>query len=435
MSTSTDRHGAPTSGTTAARSAPDGAAAEPSGPPEAHPLLARLDSPLSTYYLLIGSIGALLGIGLIMVLSASSVSSLQENNSLFTVGVNQAKFAAIGLVGAVVVSRLPVRTWQRVGLGVIGAAIIMQLLVFVPGLGVTVNGNRNWLRLIPGLQLQPSEFGKLGIILYGASVLTVKRRLLGDWKHAVIPVVPAAGVVIALVLAGGDLGTTFVLIGILFSILWTSGISARLFGFAAAGGVLLVVIMARVSQNRVARITSWLSCDTTSADPLCWQAKNGAFALADGGLLGQGPGASREKWGWLPEQHNDFIFAIIGEELGLIGTLTILLLIGLITFACYRVILQTDDRFVRLATAGVMGWIVVQSVVNIGAVLGLLPVIGVPLPLVSAGGSALITTLLGLGMVISFARSEPACARALAGRPRVLARSLSVMSPLRKRTR
>ena len=370
-----------------------------------------------------------------MVLSASSVSSLQENNSLFTVGVNQAKFAAIGLVGAVVVSRLPVRTWQRVGLGVIGAAIILQLLVFVPGLGVTVNGNRNWLRLIPGLQLQPSEFGKLGIILYGASVLTVKRRLLGDWKHAVIPVVPAAGVVIALVLAGGDLGTTFVLIGILFSILWTSGISARLFGFAAAGGVLLVVIMARVSQNRVARITSWLSCDTTSADPLCWQAKNGAFALADGGLLGQGPGASREKWGWLPEQHNDFIFAIIGEELGLIGTLTILLLIGLITFACYRVILQTDDRFVRLATAGVMGWIVVQSVVNIGAVLGLLPVIGVPLPLVSAGGSALITTLLGLGMVISFARSEPACARALAGRPRVLARSLSVMSPLRKRTR
>jgi len=437
VSTSTDRHGAPTS-ETGARSAPGGdhtGTREPSGPPEAHPLLARLDSPLSTYYLLIGSIGALLGIGLIMVLSASSVSSLQENNSLFTVGVNQAKFAAIGLVGAVVVSRLPVRTWQRVGLGVIGAAIIMQLLVFVPGLGVTVNGNRNWLRLIPGLQLQPSEFGKLGIILYGASVLTVKRRLLGDWKHAVIPVVPAAGVVIALVLAGGDLGTTFVLIGILFSILWTSGISARLFGFAAAGGVLLVVIMARVSQNRVARITSWLSCDTTSADPLCWQAKNGAFALADGGLLGQGPGASREKWGWLPEQHNDFIFAIIGEELGLIGTLTILLLIGLITFACYRVILQTDDRFVRLATAGVMGWIVVQSVVNIGAVLGLLPVIGVPLPLVSAGGSALITTLLGLGMVISFARSEPACARALAGRPRVLARSLSVMSPLRKRTR
>ena len=181
-----------------------------------------------------------------MVLSASSVSSLQENNSLFTVGVNQAKFAAIGLVGAVVVSRLPVRTWQRVGLGVIGAAIIMQLLVFVPGLGVTVNGNRNWLRLIPGLQLQPSEFGKLGIILYGASVLTVKRRLLGDWKHAVIPVVPAAGVVIALVLAGGDLGTTFVLIGILFSILWTSGISARLFGFAAAGGVLLVVILSLI---------------------------------------------------------------------------------------------------------------------------------------------------------------------------------------------
>ncbi|QQS00989.1 MAG: cell division protein FtsW [Austwickia sp.] len=431
VTTSTDRREGALAGATAAP-APD---ADQAGgrPPEPHPLLARLDSPLSTYYLLVGSISALLGIGLIMVLSASSVSSLRDNNSMFTVGLNQAKFAAIGVVGAVVVSRLPVRTWQRLGVGVIAGAIVMQLLVFT-SLGHEVLGNRNWLRF-GGFSVQPSEFGKLGIILYGAHILTVKRRLLGDWRHAVIPLVPAAGLVIALVLAGGDLGTTIVLIGILFSILWTSGLSARLFGFAAAGGAVLVLIMARASQNRMARITSWLSCDTNSDDALCWQSKNGAFALADGGLLGQGPGASREKWGWLPEQHNDFIFAIIGEELGLVGTLTILLLIGLITYACYRVILQTDDRFVRIATAGVMGWIVVQSVVNIGAVLGLLPVIGVPLPLVSAGGSALITTLLGLGMVISFARSEPACARALAGRPRVLARSLSVMSPLRKRTR
>lgn len=430
MTTSTDRRAG--TGATAAQYAA-GEADAGGRPPEPHPLLARLDSPLSTYYLLVGSIGALLGIGVIMVLSASSVSSLETYDSLFTVGLNQAKYAALGIIGAVVASRLSVRTWQRLALGMIVAAVVLQLLIFVPGLGVRVNGNLNWLRLIPGLQLQPSEFGKLGIILYGASVLTIKRRLLGDWRHAVIPVVPAAGIVIALVLAGGDLGTTIVLVGILFAILWTSGISARLLGFAAAGGALLMVVMARVSANRMARITSWLGCSTESEDPLCWQAKRGAFALADGGLLGQGPGASREKWGWLPEQHNDFIFAVIGEELGLLGTLTVLLLISLITYACYRVILTTDDRFVRIATAGVMGWIVVQSVVNIGAVLGLLPVIGVPLPLVSAGGSALITTLLGLGMVISFARSEPACARALAGRPRVLARSLSVMSPLRKR--
>lgn len=404
-------------------------------PPEPHPLLARLDSPLSTYYLLLGSIGALLGIGLIMVLSASSVSSLEANDSLFTIGFNQAKYAAIGVVGAVVASRLPVRTWQRLGLGALVAAVILQILLFVPGMGVRVNGNLNWVRLVPGVQLQPSEIGKLGILLYGATVLTVKRRLLGDWKHVVVPLIPAAGLFIALVLIGGDLGTTIVLIGILFAVLWTSGISSRLFGFAAAGGLVLVLLMAAFSANRMARITGWLNCGSDPGQAMCWQARNGAYALADGGLLGQSLGASREKWGWLPEQHNDFIFAVIGEELGLVGTLTILLLISLITFACYRVILQTDDRFVRLATAGVLGWIVVQSIVNIGAVLGLLPVIGVPLPLVSQGGSALITTLLGLGMVISFARSEPACARALSERPRVMARSLSVMSPVRKGNR
>ncbi len=407
------------------------------GPPEPHPLLARLDSPLATYYLLLGAIGALLGIGLIMVLSASSVTSYQKSGSLFGTGLNQAKFAVLGVIVAVIASRMPTSLWRRLATPSLILALMLQLLVFTP-LGLSDKGNRNWLALGSTLTLQPSEFGKLAIILYGAHILAVKRRLLGDWRHAVVPVVVPAGLgIIGLVMLGNDLGTCMVLIGILFSVLWTSGISAKLFGVSAVIGGLGVLVLTLTSSNRMSRIASMRGCgdDPSAHGGLCWQSVHGQWALAQGGLGGVGLGQSREKWGWLPEQHNDYIFAIIGEELGIWGTFTILLLVAMITFACYRVILHTDDMFVRMATAGVMGWFVVQSVVNIGAVVGLLPVIGVPLPLVSAGGSALVTTLLGLGMVVSFARSEPACRRALAERPRVLARSLSIMSPTRKRSR
>lgn len=410
-------------------------------PPEPHPLLARLDSPLTTYYLLLAVTGAMLLIGLVMVLSATSVMSYAATGNSFGMWLNQAKFAVIGLVGGLIASRLTVDRWRRLALPTLGVATLLQLLVFVPGLGVLVNGNTNWLRL-GGIQVQPSEFGKLALVLFGAMILTQKRRLLGDWRHAVVPyVVPAAAVLIALVLRGGDLGTTFVLLGIVAAILWTSGISARMLGAAAAGGAILVAIMAAMSSNRRARISGWLSCSSESTTPdgrirdVCWQTAHGQFALADGGLGGRGLGASLEKWGWLPERHNDFIFAVIGEELGIGGTLTILLLVALLAFACYRVIWASDDMFVRLATAGVMGWVVVQSIVNIGAVIGLLPVIGVPLPLVSAGGSALITTLVGLGMVVSFARNEPACRRALAERPSILARPTAAWATRRKAPR
>lgn len=396
----------------------------------------RVENPLSTYYLLICSVGILLGIGLVMVLSASSPMSYLENKSLFTVGVKQAKFAMMGLVVAILASRLPTLTWRRVGVPMLLIGVLLLAMMWIPGMGVTVNGNRNWLNIV-GLQIQPSEFGKLGLILYGAHILTVKRPLLHDWRHAVVPVVvPAGAVIIGLVMAGGDLGTTIVIVGIIASMLWTAGISLRLFGAAAVAGAGFLAVMAFTSSNRMRRITVLGNCPTATAhDGACWQAKNGQFALADGGLWGVGLGKSKEKWGWLPERHNDFIFAIIGEELGIVGSFTILLLLCAIALACYRVILHTEDMFVRVATAGVMGWFVVQAVVNIGAVLSLFPVIGVPLPLVSAGGSALVTTLLAFGMVISFARNEPACRKALASRPYVLARSLSVMSPVRKRSR
>ncbi len=408
----------------------DGRPSDATGrPPPPHPLWSRLDSPLSTYYLLIGSAGVLLVIGLVMVLSASFVKAMSQSGDPFAVFTNQVKFAAVGLVFAVIAARVPVRTWKRAAVPLLFVAITLQLLVFTP-LGVNVNGNRNWLKL--GIQLQPSELGKLAIILFGATVLYAKRSLLTDWKHAVVPVVAPAGIMlVGLVLAGHDLGTSLVLLMIMGALLWAAGVCGRVFAFAGAGVAGLVALLVMTSDNRISRVSSFLNCQAGQAD--CWQRDHGQYALADGGLSGLGLGASREKWNWLPEPHNDFIFPIIGEELGLAGSLVVLVLFACLALACYRIVLQSRDMFVRVATAGVMTWILGQAIINIGAAIGSLPIIGVPLPLVSSGGSSLVTVLIGLGMVASFARSEPRCAKALAARPRRLPRSLAAFAPSRPR--
>ena len=398
------------------------------------PLMERLESPVTTYYLLVGATALLVVIGLVMVLSASSVTSYKETHSSYTVFLNQLRFAVIGVVGAVIASRQPVRRWRRVAPILLVAAIFLQGTVFSP-LGVSVLGNRNWIR-VGGMQLQPSEFAKIALILFGATVLSSKRRRLGEFKHAVVPLVfPASVLVIGLVLAGKDLGTGMVLLAIVAGMLFASGVPARMFAFAGGGAVLLSLVMVVTSANRMTRIHSWLSGGCT--DPTagnCWQTVHGQYALADGGWWGVGLGASREKWAWLPEAHNDFIFAIIGEELGLPGTLVVIGLFAVLAIACYRLVLRSDDFFTRVATAGIMVWILAQAVINIGAVIGLLPVIGVPLPLVSSGGSALVTTLFALGMLVSFARNEPGCREALAARPGVVRRSLAVV-PLGRRPR
>jgi cell division protein FtsW len=370
-------------------------------------------------------------IGLVMVLSASSVTSYQATNSSFTVFFNQLRYAVIGVTGALVAARLSLNTWKRLSVPLLVVAICLQSLVFVPGLGVRVNGNRNWIH-IAGQQFQPSELAKIALVLFGAMVLNKKRRNLAKFMHVAVPLVfPAGGLLLALVLGGGDLGTSLVLLAILAGMLFVAGVPARMFFIAGAGSVALMATMALTSANRMGRIHSWLAGCT---DPTkCFQTIHGQYALADGGWWGVGLGASREKWSWLPEAHNDFIFAIIGEELGLPGTLVIIGLFGLLAFACYRLVLRSDDFFVRVATGGVMVWILAQATINIGSVIGLLPVIGVPLPLVSSGGSALMATLFALGMLLSFARNEPGCREALAARPGVVRRSLAVMPTRRGR--
>lgn len=392
------------------------------GPPEPHPFWARLESPLSTYYLLIAMISSLTIIGLVVVLSASYMTSLVAGKPPYSLFARQAVFAAGGGVAAMIASRVPVATWRKFALPVFIIAVVLQLLVFVPGLGVSVGGNRNWVQ-VAGLRLQPSEFGKFALILCCSLALATKRRKLADWKHVVVPaLVPFSAIIIGLVLVGRDLGTALVMIGIVGGIMWAAGVSWKMFAGVGALGALGVAGLVFGSGNRMTRINDWLNCTDVHQ---CWQTRHGQFALADGGILGRGLGQSVEKWLWLPEPHNDFIYAIIGEELGLWGTLLVLALYALLALACYRIVLRSHDQFVRLATTGVMVWILAQAMINVGSVIGLLPVIGVPLPLVSYGGSALMTNLGALGMVIAFARSEPACHQALAARPTMWRRTVT----------
>ncbi|GAA6527058.1 putative lipid II flippase FtsW [Intrasporangium sp. DVR] len=396
------------------------------GPPILH--FGKLESPLTTYYLLLGVTTTLVVFGLIMVFSASSVESLLADEASYTVFAKQLLFAAIGAGVATWASRWPVRWWRRLaGLSLVGA-LVLQAAIFVPGLGVRSGGNLNWLALGP-VQVQPSEFAKLALVLTGGAIFANKGSLVGHWLHAILPyVLPISAIVLALVLAGQDLGTGLVMGVIVTGVLFVAGAPKRLFvlgGLAVVSGVAYLVA---TSSNRMSRISNWLDPECQSdPDSWCGQSVHGMYALADGGWWGVGLGGSKEKWRWLSEAHNDFIFAIIGEELGLPGTLLVLVLFGLLAWACYRLVTRTQDRFVRVASAGVMAWLIGQAIINIGSVIGLLPVVGVPLPLVSAGGSSLVTTLLALGMLLAFARNEPGCRALLEARPGVIKRTLSVL--------
>jgi cell division protein FtsW len=380
-------------------------------------LKTALDRPLTSYYLVLGVSALLLSLGLLMVLSASSVYSLNEYGSSYAVFVRQATWVVIGIPLAWVASRLPLRLVRGLSWPALAASVALVALTYVPGIGVAVNGNQNWISLGGPIQLQPSEFAKLALVLWCADVYARKGRLLTQWRHLLVPMLPACAVVVGLVVGQGDLGTALVLFGIVLGLLWVVGAPLRLFGGTLLALGVLAFGLATTQAERVARLTTFL-------DPIAdyggtgWQASHGFFALATGGLWGSGIGASSQKWGGLPEAHTDYIFAIIGEEFGLFGTLVVLSLFVALAYAGVRIAARTADRFVRYASAGIVVWLLGQAMINIGMVLGLLPVIGIPLPLISYGGSALLPTLVALGLLLSFARKEPGAEAALRARKR-----------------
>ena len=381
-----------------------------------------LDRPLTAYYLLLGASALLLTIGLIMVLSASSVYSYQQNaGDSYAVVKRQLMWVALGLPSAWVASRLSQR-WIR-GLAWPGYFVSVALLLLTAFLGVSRNGNQNWLALGP-IVIQPSEIAKLALILWAAHVYAHKDRRLGSLHQVMMPVVPGLLLATGLVIFGHDLGTALVLFAILLGMLWVVGAPARFFVLCISLVSVAAIFLASTSSERLARITNF-------ADPFKdfhdtgWQPAHGLYALSTGGWFGQGIGASQQKWGDLPEAHTDFIFAVLGEELGLVGTLLVIVLFLTIAYAALRVARETKDPFVRYATFGVVVWLLGQMIINIGMVLALMPVIGIPLPLVSYGGSSLVPTLVALGLVIGFARREPDAARALAQRKRARSVGLS----------
>ena len=374
---------------------------------------AALDRPLTSYYLLLGASALLLTIGLIMVLSASSVYSFQKHDGdSYAVVKRQLVWVALGLPCAWIASRIRLRWVRR--LAYPGYAVSLALLLLTAFIGVQVNGNQNWLA-VRHLQIQPSEIAKLALVLWAAHIYADKERRLDSLHQMVVPVVPGLLLATGLVIAGRDLGTGLVFFTILLGMLWVAGAPAKMFWFSISVLGVVALALVRLEQERVERLTNFVDPFNDYHDS-GWQPAHGLYALSSGGWFGQGIGASQQKWEYLPEAHTDFIFAVLGEELGLVGTLLVVLLFLTIAYAALRVARTTADPFVRYATFGIVVWLLGQMIINVGMVLALLPVIGIPLPLVSYGGSALLPSLVALGLLIGFARREPEAARTLAAR-------------------
>ena len=341
--------------------------------------------------------------GCIMVLSASSVTMISQGQSPFSQVSSQIMFLVLGVIAMAGITRIPVGVYHKkfVVYAMLATALVMQLAVVV--VGVEVNGNRNWLKLGP-VQIQPSEFSKLAIIMWLAWVYSRHGDISRSIWRTLFPSIYGVGALVLLIMLGGDMGTAMVYGFIFVGMMWLAGASRS--SLLKIGGAFAALALVGVlsSANRVARIFGiWGSCTNANCD----QANSGEVALTTGGFLGVGLGQSRQKYNYLAEAHNDYIFAIIGEELGLLGTLAVLLLYVGLVYCAVRIMLRTTDPLVRLATGGIMIWLTSQAIINMGMVSRILPVIGVPLPFVSYGGSSLLSSLFAAGLLLAFARQTP----------------------------
>jgi cell division protein FtsW len=388
--------------------------------PEGRPPLGRfgpawLDGPMTSCHLVLGSAGLLLAIGLVMVFSASAMEAALEGHSAWAPGVKQLLLAGVGLCAMLVALRLPtgfVRRWSPIAL--LGVLILL-LLVLIPGIGQERNGARQWISL-GFTDFQPSELAKLVFALWGAHVIALRERYLTT-RSLLVPVLPVFAVFALLVLAERDFGGVVTLLMVLVGLLWAGGMRLRLFGLFGAVGAVLLAAMIAIQPYRWERITSFL--DPFAAENNAgFQAVRGMYALAEGGFWGVGLGNSRMKWKLLPEAESDYIFAIIGEELGFLGCVVVVALYGVLAWAGFRIARRSADRFVQLASVAITVWLIGQATVNMGYVVGLLPVTGVTLPLISAGGTSLVLTLFIVGLLARFARAEPAAIEAQQARTR-----------------
>jgi len=361
--------------------------------------------PVNLYYMLLGSTLGLSLLGLIMVFSASSIHSLETKGTSFGIVLRQFIFLAMSIPMAWVLSRLSLNQWKV--LARFGFSVSVFLLLIVQVIGKSVNGNHNWISL-GFVDVQPSEIAKFMMILWAGFMLAKQDRSGVDHMAVLKLIAPAFALCIILVMAGSDLGTASVFACILAGLLWVSGLRLGIFGIALSVGMVGLTAAILTSPYRVQRFMVFLNPFAEDQYKLYgWQPAHSLLGLASGGLFGVGLGASRQKWGNLAEAHTDFIFAVIGEELGLFGTLATLLLLSILIFSIFKLALRANDPMVRYVASGFGVWIAIQTILNIGSAISVLPVVGVTLPLVSYGGSALIATYMGIGFVLGAARRDP----------------------------
>ncbi len=361
--------------------------------------------PMAPYYLLLGASMLLLALGLIMVLSSSTVESYDVFGSVFTLFTRQLIFAVAGVIAMIVIARMPVPLVRRFAVAFLVLSVFLLLLSFVPGIGVSVHGQRNWINFIGPFRLQPSEFAKLALVLWAADTFSRRDARLHEWRELAWPFLGVAALLVGLVVLQGDLGTAIVMAIIVAGLLFVVGAPMRIFVALGTVGVLGIAVLSLTAGYRIRRFTAWLHPEG-DLDGAGWQLIQGKYALGTGGWFGVGLGGSREKWGALPEAHTDFIFPVIGEELGLLGALTVIGLFAAITVFTLRMAIRTTDLYVRVACVGIVSWLIGQALVNLGAVLQLLPITGVPLPFVSYGGSSLLPSLMAIGVLLGFAKRE-----------------------------
>ncbi|MBB3038871.1 putative lipid II flippase FtsW [Hoyosella altamirensis] len=377
---------------------------------------AWLNRPLASFHLIL-SISALLSIlGLVMVLSASSVSEIGRSGSAYSMFFRQLMFITAGWIMFYLALRTPIRVFRRFALVAFLASCVLLVLVLIPGIGVLVNGSRSWFHFA-GFAFQPSELVKITLAMWGAVLLGDRAVRTRSIRDMLIPLLPGALVVFYLVAMQPDYSTLVVLFFILLGLLWFAGLPLGFFVVGVGAAMSVAAVMAVAEGYRSQRLRAFFNSDD---DPLgaSYQARQAKFSLADGGFWGVGLGQSRAKWAYLPEAHNDFIFAIIGEELGFLGCVAVLGLFALFAYTGLRIATRSVDPFLRIFVATSTVWVIGQSFINLGYVVGLLPVTGLQLPLVSSGGTSAVMTLYMLGVIANAARHEPEAIAALRSAPK-----------------
>ena len=365
----------------------------------------RQEDPVTTYYLVVLPAIVLSVFGLVMGFSAQTVTSIAQGENPYTAYARPLLIIVVSLLIAMIVQLVPQRWFVYLAPIMFVGALGFQTLVLSP-LGRSEGGNANWVKIGP-IMAQPSEFLKLALIVFLALMVSKSASKRSDLRTMAVAVGLPILIALGAVMLGRDMGTAMVVAVGALGAVWVAGLPKRWFGGLIMLAVPTMVLLVLSNPTRIRRILAILPGTSKRPDESApEQIDHSLWALGSGGLTGLGPGASREKWNYLQAAHTDFIFAIVGEEFGLLGTLAVLVCLGLLVWGMIRVARESSDLFVVVASSGVASWIGVQTIINVLSVTGMGPVIGVPLPLVSYGGSSFLFTITAIAVVASFARAR-----------------------------